>query len=79
MNIVMHINENASVVWWSEFLAAVPEILGSIPALLHFLRRSGTGTGSTQPRQQIRSYLINGRGSSTALTTRHPSIHKSWH
>jgi hypothetical protein len=34
-----------SVVWWSEFLATVPEVWVSFPALSHFLRSSGSGTG----------------------------------
>jgi hypothetical protein len=41
----------ASVVWWSEFLAADPEIRVRFPALPYFLRSSGSGTGSTQPRE----------------------------
>jgi hypothetical protein len=44
----MH-NETASVVYWSEFLATDPEVLGSIPALPDFLTSSGSGTGSTLP------------------------------
>jgi hypothetical protein len=35
------------VVLWSEFLATDPED----PALPDFLRSSGSGTGSTQPRE----------------------------
>jgi hypothetical protein len=41
----------ASVVWWSEFLTTDPEVRVRIPALLDFLRSSGPGTGSTQPRE----------------------------
>jgi hypothetical protein len=41
----------ASVIYWSEFLATDPEVSGSIPALRDFLRSSGSGTGSTQPRE----------------------------
>jgi hypothetical protein len=41
----------ASVVWWSEFLATDPEVLVRFPALPDFLRSSGSGTGSTQPRE----------------------------
>jgi hypothetical protein len=39
-----------SVVQWSEFLATDPEARVRFPALLDFLRSSGSGTGSTQPR-----------------------------
>jgi hypothetical protein len=39
----------ASVVWWSEFLAANPESRVRFPALPDFLSSSGSGTGSTQP------------------------------
>ena len=62
------------------------------PALLDFLSSSGSGTGSTQPREvKLRSYLnkkLAAPGSenrdyrpwgSVALTTWHPSIRKSWH
>jgi hypothetical protein len=41
----------ASVVWWSEFLATDPEARVRFPALSHFLRSSGSVTGSTQPRE----------------------------
>jgi hypothetical protein len=41
----------ASVVWWSEFLATDPEVRVQFTALLEFLRSSGSGTGSTQPRE----------------------------
>jgi hypothetical protein len=58
---------------WSEFLATVPEIPGSIPALPYFLRRSGSVTGSTQPREDIEEILewkISGSGSrKSRLTT----------
>jgi hypothetical protein len=41
----------ASVVYWSEFLATDPEIRVRFPALPDiFLRSTGSGTGSTQPR-----------------------------
>jgi hypothetical protein len=39
----------ASVVKWSKFLATDPEVWVRFPALLDFLRNSGSGTGSTQP------------------------------
>jgi hypothetical protein len=38
-------------IWWLEFLAADPEVLVRFPALPDFLRSSGSGTGSTQPRE----------------------------
>jgi hypothetical protein len=36
---------------WSEFLATDPEVQVGFPALPDFLRSSGSGTGSTQPRE----------------------------
>jgi hypothetical protein len=39
------------VVKWSEVLAIDPEVTVQLPALRHFLRSSGPGTGSTQPRE----------------------------
>jgi hypothetical protein len=47
----------ASVVYWSEFLATDPEARVRFPALPDFLKKkrkensSGSGTGSTQPRE----------------------------
>jgi hypothetical protein len=41
----------ASVVKWSEFLTANPQVPGSIPGTTRFLSSSGSGTGSTQPRE----------------------------
>jgi hypothetical protein len=41
----------ASVVYWAEVLATDPEVRVPFPALPDFLRRSGSGTGSTQPRE----------------------------
>jgi hypothetical protein len=35
----------------SEFLATDPEVRVRFPALPHFLRSSGSGTGSTEPRE----------------------------
>jgi hypothetical protein len=35
----------------SEFLATDPEARVRFPALPNFLRSSGSGTGSTQPRE----------------------------
>jgi hypothetical protein len=43
--------ENASEVQWSEFLATDPEVRVEFPAIPDFLRSSGSGTGSTQPRE----------------------------
>jgi hypothetical protein len=45
------LKETASVVQWSELLAAGPEVPVRFPALSHFLRSSGSGTGSTEPRE----------------------------
>jgi hypothetical protein len=69
------------VVLWSEFLATDPEVRVPFPALPDFLRSSGSGTGSTQPREynwggrkssgsgkkENRDY---GRRGTTVLTTR---------
>jgi hypothetical protein len=41
----------ASVIWWSEFVATNKEVWIRFPALQHFLRRSGSGKGSTHPRE----------------------------
>jgi hypothetical protein len=38
------------VVKWSEFLATDAEVPVRFPALPDFLRSSGSGTGSSQPR-----------------------------
>jgi hypothetical protein len=40
-----------SVVWWSELLATDPEVRVRFPALPDFLRSSGSGMGSIQPRE----------------------------
>jgi hypothetical protein len=40
----------AFILPWSEFLATDPEVRVRFPALPDFLRSSGSGTGSTQPR-----------------------------
>jgi hypothetical protein len=39
------------VVQWSEFLATDPVVRVRFPALPDFLRSSGSGTGSSQPRE----------------------------
>jgi hypothetical protein len=41
----------ASVIKWAEFLATDADGRVRFPALPDFLRRSGSGTGSTQPRE----------------------------
>jgi hypothetical protein len=48
---ILKISMNASVVQWSEFLATDPEARVLFPALSDSLRSSGSGTGSTQPRE----------------------------
>jgi hypothetical protein len=48
--VVYQYNWTASVVQWSEFLATDPEVQVRFPALRDFLS-SGSGTGSTQPRE----------------------------
>ena len=45
------VTSTASVVWWSEFLATDTEVSVSIPGATRFLSSSGSGTGSTQPRE----------------------------
>jgi hypothetical protein len=47
---VLH-NFWASEVLWSEFLATDPEVRVRFPTQPDFLRSSGSGTGSTQPRE----------------------------
>jgi hypothetical protein len=44
-------NGTASVVQWSEFLATDTEVRVRFPALPDLLRSSGSGTGSSQPRE----------------------------
>jgi hypothetical protein len=39
------------VIKWSELLATDPEVRVVFPELPDFLRSSGSGTGSTQPRE----------------------------
>jgi hypothetical protein len=43
--------QTASVAKWSEFLATDPEVRVRFPSLPDFLRSSGSGTVSTQPRE----------------------------
>jgi hypothetical protein len=49
--LVIIILVTASVVYWSEFQATDPEVRVRFPELPDFLRSSGFGTGSTQPRE----------------------------
>jgi hypothetical protein len=46
--------ETASVVEWSELLATDPEVRVRFAELPDFLRSSGPGTRSTQPREYNR-------------------------
>jgi hypothetical protein len=48
--VVVH-HKAASVIKWTEFLATDPEVRVRFRALPDFLRSSGSGTGSTQPRE----------------------------
>jgi hypothetical protein len=41
----------ASVVQWSQFLTTDPEVRVRFQALPDFMTSSGSGTGSTQPRE----------------------------
>jgi hypothetical protein len=43
----------SSVVYWSEFLTTDPDVRVLFSALLHFLKSSGSGTGTTQPREEL--------------------------
>jgi hypothetical protein len=45
------VSVTASVVQWSQFLATDPEVRVRFAALPDFLRSSGSGTGSSQPRE----------------------------
>jgi hypothetical protein len=82
----------ASVVYWSEFLAADPEVFGSIPGYTRFSEYQLVRNGVHSALMRINVELlerkaaapvykteINGRGSSAALTTRRPSLHKIWY
>jgi hypothetical protein len=50
MNFVICSHQTASVFWWSAFQAANPEVPDLIPGPQNVLHSSGSGTGSTQPR-----------------------------
>jgi hypothetical protein len=43
--------KRTSVVYWSDFLAADPEVRVRFPVLPEFLRSNGSGTASTQPNE----------------------------
>jgi hypothetical protein len=43
--------KTVSVLQWSEFVATDPVVPGSILGATSFLRSTGSGTGSTQPRE----------------------------
>jgi hypothetical protein len=49
--LLLHIRLTASLVYWPEFLAADPEVRVRFLALPDFLKSSGSGTGSTKPRE----------------------------
>jgi hypothetical protein len=75
-----------------EFLAANPEVPGSIPGSARFSEYQWVWNGIHSALVRVNEKLlerklaapvkkteINDRRGSAALTTRHPSIHKSWH
>jgi hypothetical protein len=47
----VYVVATASVFYWSDLLATDLEDRVQFPALPDFLRSSGSGTGSTQPRE----------------------------
>jgi hypothetical protein len=49
--LVIFFSKIASVVKWSEFLATDPEVQVRFLALPYYQKSSGSGTGSTQPRE----------------------------
>jgi hypothetical protein len=80
------------VVQWSEFLATDPEVSGSIRGATTFSENQWVWNGVHSALERINEELlerkvaapvykteINDRKGSAALTTRYPSIHKSWH
>jgi hypothetical protein len=82
----------AFVVWWSEFLAANPGVPGSILGATRFSEyqwvwnriqsafvRISEEVLERKVATAVQKTEINNRIGSTALTTRHPPIHKSWH
>jgi hypothetical protein len=79
-NIQLMSTLTASVVQWSEFLATDPEARVLFPALPE-KKSSGSGTGSTQPREY--NWRATWYKSSGSVGIRHaghvaPSIRKSW-
>jgi hypothetical protein len=83
---------SSSVIEWSEFLAAKSYVPGSIPGALRFSEWQWAWNGVHSALVRVNEELlprqvaapdyttkVNDRGGSTALTTRHPFIHKSWH
>jgi hypothetical protein len=83
-------DKTSSVVQWSELLATDPEVRVRFPALPDFLKISGSGTGSTLPREYNSKYLKEKAAArvqkteSTSVRIRDadhvaPSIRKSWH
>jgi hypothetical protein len=84
--------ETASVVYWSKFLAANPEVPGSIPGDTRFSEYQWVWNGVHSALVSITEELfernvaapvnkaeINDRRGYATLITRHPSIHKSYH
>jgi hypothetical protein len=63
----------------SEFLATDLQVQVRLPALPDFLRSRGSRTESTQPERKSLENRDYGLWRFAALTTRHPSIRKSWH
>jgi hypothetical protein len=51
LSLICKKNLTTSVVWWSGFMAADPEVRVPFLALLDILRSSESGTGSTQPHE----------------------------
>jgi hypothetical protein len=51
MLLVKKKNSGLPLVKWSEFLGTVPEVRVRFLTLLDFLRSSGSGMESTQPRE----------------------------
>jgi hypothetical protein len=71
----------ASVVSWSEFLAANPEVWVAVSLEVGTLSLVRINEDLLERKVAALVYKIeiNGRGVSAALTTRHHSISKSWY